>query len=273
MNILVIEPKYFDVKYSINPHMLDKKGNLNTVDTSLAFKQWEEVCTIYKKLNLNIYHFEPLAGCPDMVFCANTFLAFSKDGKRQAILSNMHSHFRTPELAPTKNWLLSQGFEVHETPDEFKLEGTGDGIWNYEANELFLGHGHRTNIGVVSFLNNYIDNIIPLELPDPRFYHLDTCFAVLNKNTAVYIEEAFTTDGIRTLKRKFNDLIRIDLKEGIKNFAGNLFCPDQKNVIIQAGATNLKSELAKRNFIIHEVETSEFIKSGGSVFCMKNHFL
>ena len=30
-----------------------------------------------------------------------------------------------------------------------------------------------------------------------------------------------------------------------------------------------KAELARRGFDVHEVETGEFLKSGGSVFCLK----
>jgi N-dimethylarginine dimethylaminohydrolase len=40
-------------------------------------------------------------------------------------------------------------------------------------------------------------------------------------------------------------------------------------VVIQRGAARTTAELAQRGFDVREVETGEFMKSGGSVFCMK----
>ncbi|NDB82577.1 MAG: amidinotransferase, partial [Alphaproteobacteria bacterium] len=49
-------------------------------------------------------------------------------------------------------------------------------------------------------------------------------------------------------------------------------CPDQKHVIIQKGCQKTLQLLKDHDFVPLEVDTSEFIKSGGSVFCMKLMF-
>ena len=40
-------------------------------------------------------------------------------------------------------------------------------------------------------------------------------------------------------------------------------------VVIQSGCRVLSSKLRELGFAVDEVDTSEFLKSGGSVFCMK----
>lgn len=55
----------------------------------------------------------------------------------------------------------------------------------------------------------------------------------------------------------------------MKYFVCNCHCPDGKNVIVQKGSKDFKNKIKTAGFDIIEVNTSEFIKSGGSVFCMK----
>mgnify|MGYP003337226491 FL=1 len=66
-NILMCEPRYFDVSYDINPWMTNNKG---LVDKELAEHQWQE---LYNSLGgvTNIKLIPPYNGLPDMVFTAN----------------------------------------------------------------------------------------------------------------------------------------------------------------------------------------------------------
>jgi N-dimethylarginine dimethylaminohydrolase len=41
------------------------------------------------------------------------------------------------------------------------------------------------------------------------------------------------------------------------------------NVILETGASAFVNELRKRDLKVHEMETGEFRKAGGSVFCLK----
>jgi N-dimethylarginine dimethylaminohydrolase len=75
------------------------------------------------------------------------------------------------------------------------------------------------------------------------------------------------------LKSIFNNLIEVPLEEADSpGFACNAHCPDQKHVIIQTGCQKTLQLLKDYDFVPLEVDTSEFIKSGGSVFCMKLMF-
>lgn len=39
--------------------------------------------------------------------------------------------------------------------------------------------------------------------------------------------------------------------------------------MIQKGCTEVNAKLEELGFIVHEFNTEEYLKSGGSVFCMK----
>jgi N-dimethylarginine dimethylaminohydrolase len=65
------------------------------------------------------------------------------------------------------------------------------------------------------------------------------------------------------------NLIRAEGEEANRWFACNATCPNGRDVIIQAGCDRVNASLREKGFIVHEVSTAEFLKSGGSVFCMK----
>src|SRR5690606_15808738 len=110
--------------------------------------------------------------------------------------------------------------------------------------------------------------IIPLTLRDPRYYHLDTCLCVLTTRAAMYIPGAFDAESLERLQAGFEDLIPISAADAA-NFACNAHCPDDRHVLIQRGSEATVHSLQRRGFEVIELDTSEFMKSGGSVFCLK----
>ncbi|MDZ7695236.1 MAG: hypothetical protein U5K69_29670 [Balneolaceae bacterium] len=78
---------------------------------------------------------------------------------------------------------------------------------------------------------------------------------------------AFTEQGL-ALINEFGEVITANEHEAKKLFACNATCPDGKNVIIQKAVPTLIKNCATPAQV-HEVDTSEYLKSGGSVFCMK----
>ncbi len=70
----------------------------------------------------------------------------------------------------------------------------------------------------------------------------------------------------------FDHVIEIEHAENLACFSGNCHSPDGKHVILQRGSRHFLRDLAKKGFTPIEVDTSEFIKAGGSVFCLKMMF-
>ncbi len=91
--------------------------------------------------------------------------------------------------------------------------------------------------------------MISLELVDPRYYHLDTCFCPLTPGMAIYYPPAFDDYGQRALREVVNELIPVVESEAW-NFACNAVVVG-RTVITNAGCPELHRELAIARFHAH----------------------
>jgi N-dimethylarginine dimethylaminohydrolase len=270
MKVLMVKPTYFDVKYSINPHMLNKDGKLNRINYELAQTQWYHLKSTFESIGLKVEVLQGRGDLPDMVFSANHALPLV--GSKEVILGKMNGSDRQGEISLFKEWYINHDYKIHELElsSNQSFEGMGDAIWSGTPDVLLGGHGFRTNSEIYDQLEELLDiKVIKLKLINENFYHLDTCLCVFNKNTVSVVAEAFDNEGLLKIKKVFENIITIDLSEALANFAGNSFCPDGKNVILQKGSHKYCEHLRKFGFNSIEVDTSEYIKAGGSVFCMK----
>lgn len=276
-SIIMVSPAHFRVDYAINPFMTDESGQLKQIDTEKAFAQWNILKSLYKELGLSVIEVSPSADHPDMVFTANQLLPFRKKTENgaletQFVLSHMATTERAGEVLFFKRWAESQNYKTVQLPIG-PFEGMGDALWNNDQSQLFLGYGFRTHLQVAEELQKIVDKpVIPLKLVSPHFYHLDTCLALLRPDECAYVKEAFDETSIAVLKKHFTSLIEIPFDEAVGGLACNLFCPDQKTVIIDEVNTGTIARLKDRHYDVKAVDTSEFRKSGGSVFCLKLAF-
>ena len=272
--ILMAEPEFFDVEYVINPHMA---GNVGQVDRLLARQQWRALRETYRRLG---QHVDVLPGepfLPDYVFTANQALPVPPgflSERPGAILSIMRSARRQAEIRPYAAGLDALGVQLEQLdPYEVRnVEGTGDGSWYPGRALLLAGVGPRSDetawVRVSAFTGV---PIVVLQLVDPRFYHLDTCLAPIDERCALYYPGAFTAEGCALIEALYPEAIAVGEAEAV-NMVCNGHSPDGKNFIVEPGAPSATLALRERGVAVHEVETSEFRKSGGSVFCMKLHF-
>jgi len=267
---LMVEPTYFSVEYIINPHMADNVGMVHKVE---AKGEWELIKSTFSQIGIETHVIKGQKDLPDMVFCANQSLPFiDDDGKKHVFMSIMHADQRKEEVPYIEQWFRQAGYEIHflneDKIDDF--EGCGDAIWHTGKKLLWGGYGYRSSVKAYKQISETFDvPVIALELIDETFYHLDTCFCVLNKETVLIYPDAFTDEGVDLINAIFDKVIHASKYEATKLFACNATCADGKNVIIQQGCTDVNKKLRDAGFAVHEVSTYEFLKSGGSVFCMK----
>lgn len=268
--VLMIDPAYFTVEYVINPHM---EGNIGKIDKPKAKEQWTGIKSVFQNLGLPVYVVDGQPDLPDMVFSANQSLPFiDPNGKKHVVMSIMHSSQRKDEVAFVEQWYRLNGYEIHHLDSKkiHDFEGMGDAIWHSGKRLLWGGYGYRSSLRAYQSISELFNvPIIVLELTHPEFYHLDTCFCSLNEESALIYPEAFTEEGLRLIKKMIPHVYEVNSHEAEKLFACNATSPDGKNVIIQKGCTEINKLLSEADFTIHEVDTSEYLKSGGSVFCMK----
>lgn len=268
--VLMVEPHGFRIEYAINPHMRDASGKLNQIDSTKARVQWENFKKTFQGLGLEVLTLPGATDFPDMTFCANqTFPIKDSKGNAALIMGNMKNEPRKGEVNYFADWAENQGFRIFAAP-QFSFEGCGDAIWNYETGEIYGGHGFRTDaLAYEEIERRFPLKFIRVPLVNEEFYHLDTCFAVLRSDVAAYVEEAFSKDIVEMFRSKFKTLIQIPYEEAKKNFAGNMCGVGGHSVVMQAGSTQTMKQLSTNRFEVIEVDTSEFIKAGGSVFCLK----
>ena len=85
--------------------------------------------------------------------------------------------------------------------------------------------------------------VLPLELIDPRFYHLDTCFCPLAPDMALYYPGAFDEYGRSVLRDRIPHLIEVAVDEAI-SFSCNAVVVG-KTVIVNDGAPKLAQDLRR----------------------------
>lgn len=269
--VVMTTPDYYDVQYVINPHMA---GRIGSVDTEEAEQQWRRLRDAYQDLGFDVVELAGERDLLDMVFCANQTLPFfdPRTRRRGAVLSRMHAEQRRPEVAHYARFFEADGAEVEQLPDavDADFEGMGDTLWHPGRYLLWGGHGFRTDAATYEYLSDLLDvRVLLLELDDPEFYHLDTCLALLDERTALVFPEAFHPEALGLIHHVFEHVVEAPEDEARRLFACNAHCPDGTHVLIQRGCTVTNDRLRDAGFVPVEVDTSEFLKAGGSVFCMK----
>jgi len=265
--ILMCRPTYFEVKDAKNEFM---SGNIGGVDKSKAQSQWSELKKAFENCGFPVELIEPGADLEDMVFTANQVLpALDEFGKPLVVLGRMTYESRTKEVPHFEKWFRDQGYGVLELPKGCKrFEGGGDGVWHPDRKLLWLGFGSRTEESCCDAIVQLLKApVVKLKLSSPKFYHLDTAFAVLDVDSVMIYPPAFDQSGLALIHNYFQNVIEVSESDA-NNFACNALALD-RYVVLQKGSASACDELRRLGFTPVEVDTSEYMKSGGSVFCMK----
>jgi len=254
--VLLCPPIHFDVIYSINPWM---KGS--PVDKPAAMDQWFKLRSNIKDWGVDVKLIDQEETLPDMVFTAN---AGTVRGNK-VVLSNFKHPERQPETDVFEKWFQSEGYETYRLPKNINFEGCGDTVvW---GDKMFAGYGVRSDLGGIRRAAKILElELIPLKLDHPNFYHLDTCFCLLGAQSAMYYPGAFTPSAIKKLKKHIPELIPLDVYDAAM-FACNSVVY-QSQILMPAGSRKIVEELDIRGYEVTQINTSEFLKSGGSLQCM-----
>lgn len=253
---LMCPPRYYGVDYEINPWM---SGKIGTVDRSLASKQWSN---LYKCISqfANIKLIDPEPNLPDMVFTANAG-AFI-DGK--FVVSNFKHEEREGEEKHFLEW-ASNKYDTATTEHHF--EGAGDLLYSGVDNVNFLGHSKRTSKFVIDDIIGDA-TIVPIELVTDDFYHLDTCFCPLDGGVLLMHRKALHVESWAYLDFLYEGKIINVSKHDAALFACNAVCIGNELILPAGISQELRNVLNLYGYNTHEVELSEFIKSGGAAKCL-----
>ncbi len=251
------------------------------VNKALAIRQWEQLRDHYRHLMQTGFLEEVevipgIKGLEDMVFCANQCLPWiTHNGRKKLVMSNMNHKSRQREVGYFKQFFQDKGYEILYLPPDLTFEGMGDAIPHPEKNLLWGGYGFRTSLNAYTYIAKELEvAVIPLKLVHSSFYHLDTCFLPIDPETVLLTEEAFDPQSLKAIAAIFQEVIAIPAAEAGTYFSLNAHCipglNEQNRVcIIQENSRHTIEILQKHGYRIITTDTGEFMKSGGSVFCMK----
>jgi N-dimethylarginine dimethylaminohydrolase len=255
--ILMCPPDFYGIEYEINPWMSRQKQ----ADREQAVRQWTDLRAALDQAGAKTLLLAAVPGLPDLVFTANAALVF----RDQAVLARFRYPQRQAEESHDEAWLAAAGFTVHHLPSGVFFEGAGDAL--FCGDTLFAGYRIRSDVrGHQQIGAMFGCRVIPLELIDPYYYHLDTCFCPLAPGQAVYYPDAFDDYGRRALAEAVDELIPVSAAEA-RRFACNAVVVG-RTVITNTGCPELREALRMRGFDRRETPLNEFIKAGGSAKCL-----
>jgi N-dimethylarginine dimethylaminohydrolase len=256
-HILMCPPDYYGIRYEINPWM----NTLRQVDHAAAVDQWNELRRILESCGAKVSLLAPVDGLPDLVFTANAAMIYG----RRALVSRFRHPQRQGEEPHNRRWFAGHGFDVVDVPESFSFEGAGDAL--FCGDTLYAGYRIRSDVAGLQEIGRMLGvRVIPVELVDPRYYHLDTCFCPLALDEAIWYPPAFDEYGQRTIRDHVRQLIDVDEAEAAQ-FACNAVVISQR-VITNTGCDRLHAALAERGYEPIAAPLGEFVKAGGSAKCL-----
>ncbi|HEX3726941.1 MAG TPA: arginine deiminase-related protein [Pirellulales bacterium] len=255
--ILMCPPTYYGIEYEINPWMSRQRQ----ADQTQAIAQWAALREALTAAGARILIEDPVPGLPDLVFTANAALVF----RQQAVLARFRYPQRQGEESHDETWLKAAGFTVLRLDTGVSFEGAGDAL--FCGDTLVAGYRIRSDVrGHQQIGGMFACRVIPLELVDPYYYHLDTCFCPLAAGQAIYFPGAFDDYGLRALHEAVGELIEVTAEEA-RRFACNAVVVG-RIVITNTGCPALHQALRDRGFEPRETPLDEFAKAGGSAKCL-----
>lgn len=256
--VVMCPPDHFSVEYIINPWM--DPGAV--IDRTRATSQYTALKETYAALGATVLEIPPQEDLPDMTFAANHGTVVGN----VFIPANFTYAERQSESIHAREFFADLGFTVREINPKLRFEGQGDLL--LAGDTYFLGFGPRTDREVEDALAPLLGRpIITLELVDPLFYHLDTCFAPLGNQAVMITPRAFTSEGLQRIHKQFRTVIEVQDEDNAL-LPCNLVRISQHVVMNKGASAHVRQSLEGLGLTVHHVDTSEFLKSGGSVKCL-----
>jgi N-dimethylarginine dimethylaminohydrolase len=250
-------PDFYGIEYEINPWMSRSRG----ANAPKAYQQWQALHDCLRSLGVTVELMTPQPGLPDLVFTANAGLVF----RNHFFSSRFRHEVRAKETPHFDAWFAAHGFQVERLPEGIYFEGAGDAL--FCGPTLFAGYRIRSDVQGHQHLGQLLGiQVLPLELINPRFYHLDTCFCPLASGEAIFYPAAFDSYGRKVLETHIPKLLAVNEPDALR-FGCNAVVVG-KTVITNSNCPQLTADLRNWGYNPEAVELDEFLKAGGSAKCL-----
>jgi N-dimethylarginine dimethylaminohydrolase len=270
-HFLMCRPDHFAVHYSINPWMNPESwAQQGKVLVDASHREWTALHRTLGALGAAIELVPPAPRLPDLVFTANSAVVLD----RKAVLARFRHPERRGEEEPFERSfraLQARGIvdALVKLPGDVVLEGAGDCVWDRTRNMYWMGYGPRSDRRAAPVIRELLGvDAVPLELVDPRFYHLDTALCPLTRSEIMFVPEAFTPQGVACIHERVAPSHRIEVPmEDACHLAANAVCVGDTIVMSHCG-DRLHGRLSERGYHVISTPLPSFLRSGGSAFCL-----
>lgn len=270
-HFMMSSPRHFEVSYRINPWMEPSQWSVSAQRLGEdALRGWGELKATYERLGAHVSTQPPVRGLPDMVFTANAAVVLD----RKVLLARFLCPERQGEEGHNRAFfedlrMRGQVDEIIEPPPGLYFEGAGDAIWDARRRIIWTGYGQRSSRAMHSVIESlYGVPTVPLELVDPRFYHLDTCFCVLSGGEVLWYPAAFSNEAAEAIRRVAGEDKLIEATdEDAMHLGVNSVCLGRDVVMCHASEAT-RAALAARGYTVHVVPLDSFNRSGGAAYCL-----
>ncbi len=250
-------PQYYGIEYEINPWMSRSRGAAR----DRAEAQWQALAELLRGLGVTVELLDPQPGLPDLVFTANAGLVF----RDRFFTSRFRHEVRAREEPFYDAWFAAHGSTVEHLPEGCFFEGAGDALFCGPV--LFAGYRIRSDVRGHQWLGRALGKmVLPLELVNPRFYHLDTCFCPVAPGEAIWFPDAFDAYGRKVIQTHIPRLLAVEEAEAHR-FGCNAVVVG-RTVITNTGCERLAAGLREWGYEPVTTELDEFLKAGGSAKCL-----
>ncbi|MDP8938214.1 MAG: amidinotransferase [Actinomycetota bacterium] len=254
---LMCPPEHFGVLYEINPWMHREV----TVDLDRARAQWDGLVAALEGAGAQVERLEARPGLPDLVFTANAGMV---NGGR-FVPSRFRHPQRAPEVPHYVDWFAAHGYSVEELPAGVAHEGAGDAL---PFGGVFLsGYRYRSDAAAHAALSRLLGAAVrPVELADPRFYHLDLTFCPLDDRRALVAPHCWDSYARRVVEALVPEPIVLDDDEVVAFCANSVVVGTA--VVMPACPPSLGRRLEAAGFDVAVAPVGEFAKAGGACRCL-----
>jgi N-dimethylarginine dimethylaminohydrolase len=260
---LMCPPQHFGVLYEINPWMRREV----TVDADRALAQWEGLVATLRAAGAEVVVMEPRAEVPDLVFTANAGLV---NGGQF-----VPSHFRHPERQAetpiNAAWFGARGWRVDHLSAELDHEGAGDALpFTLEGSSrpvLLSGYSFRSDASAATELSTLLGcPVRPVQLIDPRLYHVDLTFCPLDDRRAMVAPLGWDGYGRKVVEALVPEPLVLSDDETLSFCANSVVVGT--SVVMAVVPPRVGRQLEAWGFTVVECPVDEFLKAGGGCRCL-----
>lgn len=212
---------------------------------------------------------------PDIVFMANAGLSLPRLCHPMILLPRMKFPQRQQELPYLKQLFHQLRIPTIEYPGMEPFEGQAELKWFDGGRKAVCGYGFRATKQTFVELDRFFEKLygkdkpqlLVLKLASADFYHLDVAMLEYDQKCIVH-RRAFAPTSIQKLEH-FLGKQNVTVLDTSDKFCLNAIVDGPRLVTHKLSDPALKPLLrALTGRAVHEMDTSEFEKSGGSVRCM-----